>query len=171
MNALRDAGWESIRVPTSGSGTEAELPDVHAGASEHGFSVAIEAKRTADTRAYIDREEAMKLIKFAWDFGSIPAASGRYDDDTTQYIEHIDRLPRTPSGNISLHQNQLQESDCVTPEDMERLQLRSYPELVCPACEEPLPNAVMASPEVAMELGYTKICSECADLLSPDYLD
>jgi Holliday junction resolvase len=79
VNTYTSLGWGALRVPTSGSATDRDLPDVltghpHPDATDVATSeaYAIEVKATSDTTAYAGRDELNALNRFANKFGAQP---------------------------------------------------------------------------------------------------
>lgn len=107
VNALDERGFEVIRSPASGSGTQREQPDLLAGDGAHFYL--IEAKSSSGDPIYLQQEEVDALQKFAHGFGGYPLVGARFDEvygDPTYgedalpwYFFHPERLHRTPQGN------------------------------------------------------------------------
>lgn len=83
VRAFRDCGYGAVRTPTSGSGTDADLPDVLAASrvdvegmtgpiATYADALAIEVKSTSETTAYAAEGEIEALGRFAYAFGAIP---------------------------------------------------------------------------------------------------
>ena len=102
VNRFESVGWGALRCPSSGGGTDRQLPDVLAGKSvsrvpqwvEHDSGIidpevvetftdsyAIELKSGKSTTLYVDREEVKSLKSFAQSFGATPLLGARF---TTQ---------------------------------------------------------------------------------------
>lgn len=77
VNYLDENGWAVIRVPSSGSGTDRELPDLLAANGEK--VVAIELKRTSDSTAYYDEAKVDGLCRFADLFNAAPMLGAQFD--------------------------------------------------------------------------------------------
>jgi len=77
VNSLDDPGFAVIRAPASGSATERELPDIHAGDDNDFY--AIEAKSSVGDSIYISGTEIDHLVYFAENFGASPQVGVRYD--------------------------------------------------------------------------------------------
>jgi len=78
-------GWGALRVPTSGSATDRDLPDVltgrpHPDAADVATSeaYAIEVKATSQTTAYAGRDELDALNRFASAFGAQPLVAAYF---------------------------------------------------------------------------------------------
>jgi len=79
VNTYTSLGWGALRVPTSGSATDRDLPDVltghpHPDATDvaNSEAYAIEVKATSGTTAYTGRDELDALTRFASAFGAQP---------------------------------------------------------------------------------------------------
>lgn len=99
VNRFDAAGWGSLRLPSSGSATDRELPDVLAGRSTGSGTIesyvdgnpwdsvplteawAIEAKSGKATTLYVDGDEVDALEAFARQWGARPLLGARF---TTQ---------------------------------------------------------------------------------------
>ena len=87
VNTLRAAGYGALRLPSSGSATEYELPDVLVGRpvevdSATGVVVrselwAVELKSGKDTTLYVSKDEVADLATFAHEWGAKPLLGGR----------------------------------------------------------------------------------------------
>jgi Holliday junction resolvase len=85
VNTLTDLGWGALRVPTSGSATSRDLPDVltgrpHPDATDvaNSEAYAIEVKTTSGTTAYTKRDELNALTRFASAFGAQPLVAAYF---------------------------------------------------------------------------------------------
>ena len=76
-NLLDERQWAVMRAPSSGAGTQRELPDVLAGNGTR--FVAIEAKASSGDPIYVDGEEVDALRFFAENFGADPLLGVRFD--------------------------------------------------------------------------------------------
>ena len=91
VNRFESCGWGALRCPSSGGGTDRELPDVIVGKNAervktlHALSLstplAIELKSGKSTTLYVDRDEVKALRSFAESFGATPLLGARF---TTQ---------------------------------------------------------------------------------------
>lgn len=77
VNWLSENGWAPIRVPSSGSATGRDLPDVIAGNGTQ--YVALEVKRSTDAPIYIDGEELDALVRFGDAFGAEQYVAAKWD--------------------------------------------------------------------------------------------
>jgi Holliday junction resolvase len=85
VNTLTDLGWGALRVPTSGSATDRDLPDVLTGRPHpddtdvaNSEAYAIEVKATSQTTAYAGRDELDALERFANRFGAQPLVAAYF---------------------------------------------------------------------------------------------
>lgn len=94
VNRFRDAGWGALRLPSSGSATDRELPDVLAGRLDslrfyvNGDGIdlietksellAVELKSGADTTLYVEAHEVENLRTFAQTWGARPLLGARF---------------------------------------------------------------------------------------------
>lgn len=110
VNTFTDLGWGALRVPTSGSATDRDLPDVLTGrphptpghpdvdaaASE---AYAIEVKATSGTTAYAGHDEIDALTRFADAFGAQPLVAAYFKKQGGQrsryYLVTLDELRMT----------------------------------------------------------------------------
>ena len=89
VNRFESVGWGALRCPSSGGGTDRELPDILAGLALDGpaynfplsRALAIELKSGDSTTLYVDRDEVKALKSFAQSFGATPLLGARF---TTQ---------------------------------------------------------------------------------------
>ena len=89
VNRFESVGWGALRCPSSGGGTDRELPDILAGLALDGpaynfplsRALAIELKSGNSTTLYVDRDEVKALKSFAQSFGATPLLGARF---TTQ---------------------------------------------------------------------------------------
>ena len=89
VNRFESCGWGALRCPSSGGGTDRELPDILAGlaldapSKDYPISqaLAIELKSGKSTTLYVDKEEVYALQSFAESFGATPLLGARF---TTQ---------------------------------------------------------------------------------------
>lgn len=114
-------GYVAVRMPSSGSGTDMDLPDIIVGGSKLPKPLAGEAKSGASNCLYVTQSEARSLERFAGAFGATPVVFGRWDQDTSHYYTHIDNVRRTESGNLSMKHDVAATSDewveVVRPDD------------------------------------------------------
>jgi Holliday junction resolvase len=85
VNTYTSLGWGALRVPTSGSATDRDLPDVltgrpHPDATDvaNSESYAIEVKATRGTTAYAGHDELAALTRFANMFGAHPLVAAYF---------------------------------------------------------------------------------------------
>lgn len=141
VDYLRDDGWGALRLPSSGSSTARDLPDVLAGrprlieTGEHVLDSgivereletaaelwAIEAKSGKDPTLYVDAAEVDALGSFAGVWGATPylaARSTRQATGTRHYLVAPEDARRTMDGNYGLPIAELDEraSVAVGPE-------------------------------------------------------
>lgn len=84
VNRFDADGWGALRLPSSGSRTARELPDVLAGRkleTDYGQAWAIELKSGQATTLYVDASEVDDLRAFAHRWGARPLLAARF---TTQ---------------------------------------------------------------------------------------
>lgn len=95
-------GFVAVRMPSSGSGTTQDLPDLHIWYND-GLSVwqfAAEVKATRDNTSLSDGEiEA--LCNYASTVGAMPIVMAHVDY-TGDYVFPIEDLHETPEGNYSI---------------------------------------------------------------------
>ncbi len=96
VNILDENGFAVMRAPSSGAGTDRELPDVLAGNGIDFF--AIEAKSSAGDPIYLTEEEVKGLKFFSTNFGAEPRIGVRFDREDWYFFDP-DELYRTDSGN------------------------------------------------------------------------
>lgn len=115
VTALHAAGFGSMRLPSSGSATKRELPDLLVGrpmpdADHHtgrptSFLWAIEAKSGDATTLYVKQSEVDDLTAFAERWGARPLLSARFTTNgtpTDHYLVEPDAARITPQGNYGL---------------------------------------------------------------------
>jgi Holliday junction resolvase len=85
VNTYTSLGWGALRVPTSGSATSRDLPDVLTGRPHpdatnvaNSEAYAIEVKATSGTTAYAGRDELAALTRFANMFGAHPLVAAYF---------------------------------------------------------------------------------------------
>lgn len=81
----------ALRIPSSGSGTKRELPDVLGRVG--GYDFAIELKYSGVDYARYSVQEANDLIDFAELWGAIPCFVARFSYDTDYYVMTPATLP------------------------------------------------------------------------------
>jgi len=74
-----------IRIPSSGSATQLELPDVLGFVD--GVLFACEVKFTSNPYSRFDVQEAVDLIHFSYFWDAVPVFVSRFSQDTTLYGE------------------------------------------------------------------------------------
>lgn len=84
VNHLRRRGTPALRIPSSGSSTERELPDVLIRADGH--ILAAELKYTTTDTAVLHPDELAELQTFAKRWDAVPIAVARYSYDTTFHV-------------------------------------------------------------------------------------
>lgn len=104
VNRFDAAGWGSLRLPSSGSATERDLPDILVGRpqirTEHtlaGESVrqitteawAIELKSGKATTLYVDAQEVADLKAFAETWGARPLLAARSTQQATSTAHYL----------------------------------------------------------------------------------
>jgi len=124
VNWLTENGWAAMRAPTSGGGTERDLPDIIAG--RDGYSVAVELKTTGGDRAYFDPEEGDQLTRFAQAFGANAFLGVRFDEEHGDpsygedwpgfYFERPATVAVTESGRYSFGKETAHETAVSLPE-------------------------------------------------------
>ena len=132
VNALREAGWGALRLPSSGSATERELPDILAGTpeavagpdGERALSSlwAVEAKCGNSSTLYVDGDEVTALIEYAQRWGARPLLGARYttrDMGKFHYLVLPGDARITDGGNYGLPKDDLHERAwaVVSPDD------------------------------------------------------
>lgn len=108
VNLLEKHGFAVMRAPSSGSGTERELPDVVAlRSNESGLeeAYAIEHKTNSEHHIYLTEDEVDKLVSFAAAGGLIPLLSGRWKEDhDAGWNHHNDEYDTTGYYLLTPHQ-------------------------------------------------------------------
>lgn len=112
VNILTGLGYGAMRCPSSGAGTDRDLPDVLAGEAtvdEYGHTIsrcmAIEHKSGRDTTLYVEAGEVDALRRFSDAFGATPYLGARFTtqaSETAHYLVRPDDARRTPEGNYGL---------------------------------------------------------------------
>jgi len=106
VTTLTDLGWGALRVPTSGSATSRDLPDVLTGHPHpdpvdfpNSEAYAIEVKSTSRTTAYAGRDELDALARVASAFGAQPLVAayfkGQGGERSRYYLVPLDELRMT----------------------------------------------------------------------------
>lgn len=111
VNHFRDSGYGALRLPSSGSSTKRDLPDVlagtpwpdqYVGATE---LIAIELKSGSATTLYVDEEEVEALKSFASTWCAKPFLASRRTTqatDTKHYLVRPEDARRTDGGRYGL---------------------------------------------------------------------
>lgn len=98
--------WKVVRIPSSGSGTKDDLPDLHVWLLEHSPDEAkaprVECQyaaevKTFDDRARLTNEEISALKRHARSTGAIPVVIANVDYEGT-FVFKVDELNSTESG-------------------------------------------------------------------------
>lgn len=122
----RDAGYGALRIPSSGSATTRDLPDVLVGHPDMGLSnlLAIECKSGSATTLYVDGAEVDALESFAQTWGATAYLSARRTTrgtDTRHYLVRPADARQTDGGNYGLPSAELTDraSLAVGPDGIE----------------------------------------------------
>ena len=110
---FRDAGWGALRLPSSGSATARDLPDVLAGRAnppnalgeQTTWLYAVEAKSGKASTLYVDGDEVAAIRAFADVWGATPllgARSTRRGTPTAHYLVRPADARQTGGGNYGL---------------------------------------------------------------------
>lgn len=100
-NLLDDQGYHVMRAPSSGGGTDRDLPDLfYARAIES--PIAAELKTTDANVAYFDQEEVVGLQRFAAAFGATARLVARFKGDTSFYVVVPSDARKTDSGKLAV---------------------------------------------------------------------
>lgn len=112
VTALDAAGYGVLRIPSSGSASSRDLPDVLAGQPAIGPDgerqsavMAIELKSGRDTTLYVEKPEVDALKRFCERFGAVPRLGLRHTRQATSrnhFLVHPEDARRTPEGNYGL---------------------------------------------------------------------
>lgn len=121
VRALCDAGWATMRAPTSGSATDRDLPDIIALNAERDAAWAIEHKSGSGTTLYVDADEVEQLRRYAAAAGAIPLLCARFTTQatpTTHFLLPPADARQTDGGNYGLPASDIHEraSALVRPE-------------------------------------------------------
>jgi len=101
-NILRELeGFIPLRMPSSGSGTNQDLPDLLVG-RKVGRPLAIELKSGSEDPLYVREDETKSLNRFARAFEAIPIVAARFDGDTNYYRVKLSSAPRTDGGSVRM---------------------------------------------------------------------
>lgn len=136
-STLRDLGFGALRIPSSGSATDEDLPDVLSGRN-YTFPVewdefdkgqmlpsrlqtvseawAIEVKAGDATTLYVDEAEVNALIRFAGHFGATPYLGARFTTQgtpTTHYLVEPGNARITDGGHYGLPVNDIEDRASV----------------------------------------------------------
>ena len=135
VQAFRAAGWGALRLPSSGSATDRELPDVLAGEpfmlsndpSRRATSLwAIEAKSGKSTTLYVDEQEVEALRAYAGRWGARAFISGRFTTQgtsTAHYLLDPDDARITDGGRYGIPQADAAERAYATIDPDGRLEV------------------------------------------------
>ncbi len=107
VNMLYDDDFGVTRIPSSGSSTKRELPDVLAGNGD--IYMAIESKASSGSPIYIPGEEVEDLIIFSQKFGAKPRIAARFDREDW-YFFHPSELHVTDGGNYRIKKEEALEN-------------------------------------------------------------
>lgn len=116
VNSLDAVGYSALRLPSSGSATARDLPDVLAStrvdlrgltveaATTFSDAIAVEVKSTSETTAYADEAEIEALARFASEWGATPYLAGRFKGGSRSphYLVRPTDARRTDSGNYGV---------------------------------------------------------------------
>jgi len=95
VNVFDDAdGWWAQRAAASGSGRDADLPDVSF--ARAGWAFAGEQKTTQEAPAYVTVEEVDALRRYAMAYGMVEVLILRVLQEPTFYLFAPDDVHRTP---------------------------------------------------------------------------
>lgn len=108
VRTLDALGFGALRLPSSGSATSRDLPDVLVGQpteSGHASLWAVEAKCGSDTTLYCSDAEVQALRRFAETWGATPYLSARFTSrshPTAHFLVRPENARRTDSGLYGL---------------------------------------------------------------------
>ena len=110
VNRFRASEWGALRLPSSGSATDADLPDVLAGRGvaqtlTRSHLLAVELKAGDATTLYVDEAEVAALERFADRWGATPILGARFTtqgSETHTYLVRPADARRTDGGNYGL---------------------------------------------------------------------
>lgn len=108
VNTLDALGYGALRLPSSGSATARDLPDIlacHRVGGHKTYLWAVEAKAGSDTTLYVEEGEVQALRAFAETWGARPYLSARFtsrDSPTCHYLVRPEDARRTDSGLYGL---------------------------------------------------------------------
>lgn len=114
VRRFRDDGWGALRLPSSGSATERDLPDILAAhypesvvlQERHGHTIfAVELKANKQNIAYYDADEVAALEAFSRTWGARPALGVRSTQQATPtetFLVAPDAARRTDSGRYAV---------------------------------------------------------------------
>lgn len=154
---LSSRGFAILRTPSSGSSTTDDLPDITAGYYGRAM-IAAEAKRSNPTPIYLDRDEIRALAAFSHNFGALPVVTGRWDQDTTQYVCHIHDLYETDGGNYRMHPDEAKDGEYATLDDLLDMMDR-YGE--CGICGSRAPTGKSEEDVLIHTHGCAHMCESC----------
>lgn len=114
VNLLSDMKFAVIRVPSSGSSTDRELPDLLAGNKESSLSefrgvYAFEAKYNSGDYIYVEGGKVEGLKWVADRFGGVPKIASRWSQDTNWYLSDPSDCHKTDSGNLRIKRSNRRE--------------------------------------------------------------
>lgn len=107
VNKLYEDEFGVTRIPSSGSSTQRELPDILAGNGD--IYIAIESKASGGSPIYIKGKEVEELIKFANKFGAKARIAVRFDYEKW-YFFHPSDLHVTNGGNYRVKKEEALEN-------------------------------------------------------------
>lgn len=111
VNILTELGYGAVRIPSSGAGTDRDLPDIlwgeplTGGGEQHAHVYAIEHKSGSDTTLYVEDHEVASLGRFAKAFGAEPMLAARFtsrDTPTGHYLVRPSDARMTDAGHYGL---------------------------------------------------------------------
>jgi len=110
VNRFRASEWGALRLPSSGSATDADLPDVLAGRGvaqtlTRSHLLAVELKSGQSTTLYVDESEVDALERFADRWGATPLLGARFTtqgSETHTYLVAPAAARQTDGGNYGL---------------------------------------------------------------------
>lgn len=88
--------WWAQRAAASGSGGDADLPDVTF--AHDGTAFAAEEKETSEPYIYVQPDEIEALEAYAAAYGMTPCVIGRFKGERAYYVWHPEAMARTNAG-------------------------------------------------------------------------
>lgn len=165
ITALQRGGFTTMRAPSSGSATAADLPDLLAG-DGRGSILAIEAKSGGDDNLYVTHEEVAALVRFGMAFGARPTLAGRWDGKKEWRMTHADLAYRTRSGNARLQKETARSEGYPTPQNAGGVIGPPDDALrICPRCDTMSSQCQLVTDSTAWDQGYTRLCETCFEAL------